>query len=295
MKFKPILKIAGLFLLTLLLTLQIQVNADITQFPLYWDSIAVELDVQENGDMLVTERQKYVFNKEQTNKRYRYIPLNRVDEITEVTVSENDTILPFDSGKEGDRLWIRWLHALNPPESDTFVLKYRVIGGLQLKSDNTQVYWKAIFSDRSAPIQNARVTVRLPESLAGKIDSYTYYADNISVSSEIIGDRTIEFIAQKPIPKGSGMEVKVTFPQNILNMSKPKWQKYRWLKSIKNRNIPWLAIILMIFWIPISIIFGQKGSSSSSTYYGGSSGSGSEGGGGGGGGGDGGGGGGGGG
>ncbi len=52
--------------------------------PFYWEFINVEIDVQENGDMLITETQKYVFTGPHTNKRYRYIPLDRVDRIDSV-------------------------------------------------------------------------------------------------------------------------------------------------------------------------------------------------------------------
>lgn len=47
-----------------------------------------------------------------------------------------------------------------------------MVGGLQVDNENTQVYWKAIFADRQAPIQRARVRVQLPESVAGKVLSF---------------------------------------------------------------------------------------------------------------------------
>ena len=193
-----------------------------TQLPFYWDAIAVKLDVEDNGDMLVTETQTYVFNQEYTNERYRYIPLDRLDEITDVTVSEKNSIIPSQTGKKNNQLWIKWQHELNPPGSRTFVIKYRVIGGIQVNADDAKVYWKAIFSDRQAPVQNARVTINIPESLAGKINFSNHYAANVRVNSEI-SDRTVEFLAQQPIPAGEELEVEVGFP-NDLNISKPKWQ-----------------------------------------------------------------------
>jgi hypothetical protein len=56
--------------------------------PFYWEFINVEIDVQENGDMLVTETQKYVFTAPHTNERYRWIPLDKVDSIENVQVFE---------------------------------------------------------------------------------------------------------------------------------------------------------------------------------------------------------------
>ena len=141
------------------------VNAQTT--PFYWEFINVDIAVQNNGDMLVTETQKYTFTSNHTNQRYRYIPLDKVKEITDVSVSENNKIILSDRGTKNNQLWITWKHLLKPPESHTFVIKYRVVGGLQESGDNLQVYWKAIFPERNSSIQKSRVTVTFPEELAG--------------------------------------------------------------------------------------------------------------------------------
>ena len=143
-------RIIILFLVTFVLCFSAAIaHANISKLPFYWDFMNVDIEVQENGDMLVSETQKYVFNQPYKNQRYRYIPLDKVDEIKDVTVEKNGQVLPSQVGKENNQLWIRWRHELNPPESHTFILKYRVIGGLHVKGEQTQVYWKAIFADRS--------------------------------------------------------------------------------------------------------------------------------------------------
>ncbi len=252
MKFSSKLKIFGFFLLGLLFTLftlttQVNAQSDLTHLPFYWDSINVAIDVQDNGDMLVTETQKYVFNKEHTNERYRYIPLDKVDDITDVSVSENNQILPSQVGKKNNQLWIKWQHELNPPESHTFELKYRVVGGLHVNFKNAQVYWKAIFSDRTSPIQNAKVTVKLPQSLAGTINSYLYYPKSITVSSQKLDDQTVEFISQKPILPGQELEVKVAFYSAILDIQKPKWQQLKLFQETASNFISIFILILIIF------------------------------------------------
>jgi Predicted membrane protein (DUF2207) len=139
--------------------------------PFYWDSINADIRVQENGDMLVTETQTYMFEKAHTNQRYRYLPLDRVDQITDVSVQENNQTLPSQVGTENNQFWIRWQHRLSPPEKHVFVLKYRVIGGLQIEGTTSQVFWKAIFADRTAVINSAKVRVELPEALSGNTKS----------------------------------------------------------------------------------------------------------------------------
>ena len=138
----------------------------------YWDYINVGIEVQNNGDMLITETQKYVFTKPYSNQRYRYIPLDKVDGIRDIAVTEDGQQLVAQTGIKNQQMWIQWQHPLNPPEEHTFELTYRVVGGLHLDKKGDRVYWKAIFPDRGAPIQQSTVTVKLPESLSHKITSF---------------------------------------------------------------------------------------------------------------------------
>ena len=217
MKLTKLIQRFILFASALFLTLTVSIkhiNAQTT--PFYWDFINVDIAVQNNGDMLVTETQKYTFTSNHTNERYRYIPLDKVKEITDVYVSENNKIIPSDTGIKNNQLWISWKHPLNPPVTHTFVIKYRVIGGLQQSGDNLQVYWKAIFPERNSTIQKSRVTVTFPEKLSGKILGYRSFG----VPSEVkkIDDTTIQFIAQKELAPKTELEVQITFPKGILNV-----------------------------------------------------------------------------
>jgi hypothetical protein len=71
-----------------------------SEVPFYWEAINVDMDVQPNGDMWVTETQHYMFQSSDSNERYRYIPLDRVDEITDVTVTEKGQALDASVGIE---------------------------------------------------------------------------------------------------------------------------------------------------------------------------------------------------
>ena len=61
--------------------------------PFHWDFIDVYIDVQENGDMLVWETQTYVFTAPHTGGRYRYLPLEKVDSIEGISVSQDGRLL----------------------------------------------------------------------------------------------------------------------------------------------------------------------------------------------------------
>ncbi|MFO0051975.1 MAG: DUF2207 domain-containing protein [Dolichospermum sp.] len=249
---KQLIKRISFSLLSVLVTFLITFSHAVAQeVRFYWDYINVDIDVQNNGDMLVTETQKYVFKSDYPNQRYRYIPLDKVDEIKDVTVQENNQIIPSETGIKNNQLWIRWQHQLKPPETHTFVLKYRVVGGLHINNENTQVYWKAIFADRKAPIQSAKVRVQLPENLSDKVKDFQNFG--IPATNRQVNPKTFEFVANQLIPPQQELEVKVTFPSAILNIPQPNWQQ---------RNLFHLGFFVLIFviiaFVIVSIINARK-------------------------------------
>lgn len=237
----------GIFaaLLTVIVNIHI-LNAQESS-PFYWEFINVNMDVQNNGDMLIKETQKYVFTDSYSNQRYRYILLDKVDKITDVSVTENGISLPVTTKIDNNKFRIEWSHTLNPPESHTFIISYRVIGGLHIQrdSDQDQVYWKAIFPDRSAIIENAKVTVTLPPELAGKIVNFK--SSGVSAKSSLIDNRTVEFTALSRLYPKEELVVNITFPHDILNLSSPQWQSNIFSKLIS--ILPFILFILFIFGI----------------------------------------------
>ncbi|MBS9389230.1 MAG: DUF2207 domain-containing protein [Dolichospermum sp. WA123] len=211
-------------LLAMLVTVLITFTHAVAQeVPFYWDYINVNIDVQTNGDMLVTETQKYVFTSDWTNQRYRYISLDKVDEIKDVTIQENNKLLPSETGIENNQFWIRWQHQLKAPASHIFVIKYRVVGGLHINGDNTQVYWKAIFADRKAPIQAAKVWVILPQALSGKVLEFKNFGT--PATARQVSSIIFDFVATQPILPQQKLEIQIAFPSKILNLSQPNWQQ----------------------------------------------------------------------
>jgi Predicted membrane protein (DUF2207) len=192
------------------------------QTPFRWNAINVDMDIQANGDMWVAEQQEYSFTEQYSTQRYRYIPLSKVDQIRDVTVQENGQPLPTQTGIENNQFWIRWDHALKAPEVHTFLIKYRVLGGYQISGQTTQIYWKAIFADRKAPVNTAKVQVQVPEQLAGKISSFKSFG--ALASNHQINPRTFKFLAYQPIAPQSELEVQLSFPSHTVNWPSPQWQ-----------------------------------------------------------------------
>ena len=182
----------------------------------YWDFINVDITLESNGDMVVTETQKYTFTADHTNQRYRYIPLDRIDRITDVAVYEGEEQLPIQTGIEDNQYWIRWQHDLAAPESRTFKVQYRVIGGVQTRGENSQIYWRAIFPERNANINQGKVTVGLPNELVGKVNQFT--TKGVAATSRQFGPNTLEFVVDQTLAPQQFLNVKVRFPTGLLDM-----------------------------------------------------------------------------
>lgn len=195
--------------LTILISLSNIAPATAATYPyyFYWDFINVDINVQTNGDMLITENQNYVFTKPGRNERYRYIPLDKIEGISEVSVFEGDKKIAFDTGIENNNFWIKWQHEINPPEEHLFTLKYRVIGGLNFEGEKYEVYWKAIFPKRLASIHKAKIRVAFPKSFSRNIQYFRSYG--VSTQAEQIDEKTVEFVSNRSIPPYQEIEVKV--------------------------------------------------------------------------------------
>ena len=133
-----------------------------------------------------------------------------------------------------------WSHALSPPESHTFVLEYLVIGGLHIYDDGDQVYWKALFGERDAPIESGKVTVCLPSSLEGEIlDVKSFGAP---ADARQVDDRTVEFVSRAPLPPGEELEIMVSFTHGILDIAPSSWQR----AGQEKQSIDWDSVLLVV-------------------------------------------------
>jgi hypothetical protein len=221
-------KMAGPLIVLLLTLSACWMPVSAADLPFYWKSINVNIDLQDNGDMLVTETHHYVFTAAYSNQRYRYVPLHGLGGIADVSVQENAQSLPIQTSVENKQLWIRWQHTLNAPEEHVFVLKYRVIGGLKLMGGNVRVYWKAIFPDRISPVLQAKVTVQMPDALAGKVIYATHYG--VTATAQEMNPRVFEFVASTAIQPQQELAVELVFPAKYVALTEtmerkigPKW------------------------------------------------------------------------
>ncbi|MHC4537808.1 MAG: HEAT repeat domain-containing protein [Planctomycetota bacterium] len=223
-----------------------------------WIYINVDIEIQDNGDLLISEEQKYSFPRWYSNVRYRWLPTDKLDEIKDVEVYElakNDKVfseprqLSPQIEKKRGQFWIRWAHELNPPETCTFLLKYRVIGGLLVNKSTDELCWKAVAKSKPDRVGTSRVRVHLPPPLLGKTRASLGHGIQASIETSPDGS-TIEFNSIGSIPRQLGLEVRISFPHDILNIKKPKWQGL-WARARARWPDQWPVLLMFILLLPL--------------------------------------------
>lgn len=201
---------------------------------LYWERYDVNLTVQPNSDILVEEVQTIRFTSGTFRFGFASIPLDRVEQITDVSVSEiiNGVERPYTPGTRNEYGFTTFTNSKNeleitwyfPPTSNskhTYILRYRVTGGLRFYDEGDQIWWKAIAPDHNFPIRTSRVTVTLPQAFAPEQLQIASYG--APASSSYAGNGQVVF-ESRSIPADQELEVRVQFPHGVVQGSPASWQ-----------------------------------------------------------------------
>lgn len=187
------------------------------------DEQIIFVDVQKNGDLLVDETRKYVFRGIYSNERYRYISLETADRVDQVEVSEGDRKLPVKEDIRDNHFVISWLHELNPPETHTFNLKYRIKGSLLFQEKEDGLLMSPLSKDHPTSVQKSKVTVRLPDSFIENIRS----VKSPGMESWRSDERTVELISQGTVPPKHALNIQISLPHGVIEAPMPEWQRKR--------------------------------------------------------------------
>ncbi len=238
MKKSPLLKYSAFLALLLSLFLTSVLSASAQTKSYHWERFDVDIEVLENGDLLVTEHQALNFSGDPFTFGFRSIPIGRNgnnDGITDVTVREGDILYePEPSAaqhtvqvsRSRGEVEINWYF---PPAVGTrnYTISYRVHGAVRTEESGDQIFWNALPADLGARVQNSRITIRLPEgiqaaSTTARIDGRERDTIQTTVSED---GRTVTFELLQPRLSGSDVEVGVRFPTGQLEVITPAWQR----------------------------------------------------------------------
>ena len=200
----------------------------------YYEAFDVEIQLLEDGDLAVTERQSVVFDGGTFSYGYATIPYRRIDAIRDVRVSEDGQSYSQSSSEQpytfsledtGDQLVIYWYFPATQGRH-TYTFEYTVEGAIRSEESGHQIYWTAIPSDVPGDVESSHVTIRLLQGM--KIGS-TLAQINGSDTSEVVqtinedGD-TATFVMNRYFRSGDLLEVGARFSADQLALRVPEWQ-----------------------------------------------------------------------
>jgi uncharacterized membrane protein len=199
---------------------------------LVWDRYDVFLNILPNGDVRVTERQEINFGNGPFTYGYAVIPLDKTASIVDVAVSDatgrtyqqtDYSIEPYTfwANQNGNELEIRWYFPSVENDTRTFDLSYTAKGAIRIYDSGDKLQWIAIDNERDFPINEATVSVSLPEGASFlDIDSSGVSAD----WEQGDGGRTVQFVARHPMSASDRFEIGVEFTHGIVPANAPAWQ-----------------------------------------------------------------------
>ncbi|MGQ9585367.1 MAG: DUF2207 family protein [Anaerolineae bacterium] len=226
---------------------------------LFWRRFDVDITVLENGDLRVREVQEIVFTSGSFTQGFRYWPMDRLDAITDLAVSEPGHVYTpgqgtyqFRTYREGGDFYIEWYFPPVQDASRTYTLEYTVKGAFRVYEGGDQVYWKAVYADRDFSVQSSTVTVHLPAAFSPEEVKFESYG--ASAVGELVDGQTVVFRSAGEVRPGQELEVRVQFPHGVVQAVKPEWQEAfdrereydeRW-RPVVNLGLGALGVLLLV-------------------------------------------------
>ena len=205
---------------------------------LVWDRFDVDITVNADGTFNVSEAQTIRFTQGSFTFGYRDIPIRNFDYIDEwaITDQSGNTYYPADWGEEpytfvveeeSSSYVIHWYFPAISNDTETYTLSYRVHGGLRIYDGGDQVWWKAIYGDRSFPVLAGQVRITVPN--AAEIQEWAAYVNNNDArnyASATVAEnkRQILFDLTQRLDGGEEFEVRVQFSHGVVDAVTPAWQ-----------------------------------------------------------------------
>jgi hypothetical protein len=96
-----------------------------------------------------------------------------------------------------------------------------VLGAVRLSREADQVWWVAIFPDRSVPVLHSQVTLRLPEGAQLRSQDVTLppAAGKLDVDGNVV-----RVTRDESLPAGQSLDVRVDFASALVDAPAPAWQ-----------------------------------------------------------------------
>lgn len=192
--------------------------------------------IGEDGTFTVTEAIVYDFGLEARHGIYRDIPYVKTNtegkkfamDLTIVSVTD-ETGKKYQYKKTDEEGTIR-LRIGDPDRTimgvHTYVIIYKVSGGLTYFSDHDELYWNVTGNDWNVPIAHVLATVTLPQNIAADSLAGACYTGRVgSTATDCavdIKNGTVTMEETGYQPAYSGLTLAVSFPKGIVQVVEPE-------------------------------------------------------------------------
>lgn len=186
--------------------------------------IKVEVDIQPDGSVLITEHRTYRFDGSYTWADYR-LPFQGFTTIKDLRVSENGNPYRSENSEESgtfmvqrneNTIRLQWFYDAQSEER-TFVISYTLEGALTIGPEWSQFFWSYISNEREKDTDSLSIALQLPSAVG--VDSiYTWIRgpqQKIFVATTSNG-----YTAEATyIDAGESVTIRSVFPRSVLTGS----------------------------------------------------------------------------
>lgn len=189
----------------------------------YAERFDVDIAIQENGSIIVTETVEFHFEGDPFTFAFREISAAETDGLTFLDASMDGVPMPLGTQagqvevSGGDPLQVKWHFPATSNASRVFTVRYRVEGVIR-KGEADTLIWRAIPEDHDYAIQASTITLTFPPQ-AVPLESPRLNRDFESVSTA----QGFTLIAGG-LDEDQDLILTVGFPPNSLTRAVPLWQ-----------------------------------------------------------------------
>ena len=216
-------------------------SASAQEKSLVWERFDVDIVIQRDGTFDVAEHQTIRFTRGTFTFGFREIHKRNLSALGDWSLTDGSgnryrlatgsrEPYTFSVKEQGAGYVIYWYFPPTANRSETYTLSYTVHGGLRYYEGGDQLWWQAIYGDRSFPVRAGRVNVSTPAAIQewaayfGRGGQDWKDAREMASASPQENGREITYEINRSLAAGEAFEVRVEFAPGAVAGEAQPWQ-----------------------------------------------------------------------
>src|SRR3989338_4266844 len=213
---------------------------------------SIKMQIHDDASIDADETLTFLFSGQYTFA-YRDIP-NGSWHISEISVTENETPVPFTVTPINNQTRIRWTYTANS-EIRTFTIHYRLENAIKAYSDVADLNWKVWGDNWEVPVTNLYGEIILPKPVSDAKQVYSWGHPKIEGKMGLENNQKLIFQTLYA-PANQWVEIRMAFPRELLTtVTYAQTENSPGLQKIESEEKQFaLYDSLSIFLIPLLIL-----------------------------------------